>query len=374
MVASIVIDHGSYMCKAGFGGDYEERKLIPPVVGYPKQKNYFRPNPKILVGEEAEKNKTVLNLQNPIKHGLITHWENMEKIWQHAFEELKVAAEDYAVLLTEPVSNSETNRANMVEIMFEKFQVRAVMVANQAALSLFDSGRVTGISVNVGHGITQVVPIYGASTIKGATFCQHQNITGLALRDNLRSILTERGYRYGDSMSENRTLNDIKEKLCYVALDFEQEMQAAKSSKALEKSHEQSDGQIITIGNERFRVPEAIFSPSDGVHEMTYNSIMKCDEEIRRDLFANIVLSGGSTMFPGFVERMKKEISALAPPNTEVNIIALPEREYSPWIGGSRLASRPPTDDLWITKEEYKESDASHVCRKHIHKMENLSP
>ncbi|CAI9741792.1 Hypothetical predicted protein [Octopus vulgaris] len=242
MVASIVIDNGSYMCKAGFGGDYEERKVIPPFVGYRNLQSYLGPNPEFLVGEKAEKDKTLPNLQNPIKHGLITDWGNMERIWQHAFDELNVAAEDSAVLLTEPVGNSEKNREKMVKIMFKKFEVRAVMVANQAALSLFDSGRVTGISVNVGHGITQVVPIYGASTIKGATFCQHQNITGLALRDNLKNILTERGYMFGNSMSDKRTLNVIKEKLCYVALDFEQEMQAAKSSKALEKSHEQSDG------------------------------------------------------------------------------------------------------------------------------------
>ncbi|XP_052833092.1 actin, cytoplasmic [Octopus bimaculoides] len=223
------------------------------------------------------------------------------------------------------------------------------MLANQAALSLFDSGRVTGISVNVGHGITQVVPVYEASTITEATV--HQNTAGLDLRDYLRRILTERGYMYGDSVSGNKILDDIKEELCYVALNFEQEMEAAASSSALERGYILPDKQEITIGNERFRVPEAMFQPGYigkdvAVHEMTFNSIMKCDEKIRKDLFANIVLSGGSTMFPGFAERMQKEISALAPPDTEINIIALPEREYSPWIGGSRLASKNILSDL----------------------------
>merc|ERR1712018_32906 len=101
-----------------------------------------------------------------------------------------------------------------------------------------------------------------------------------------------------------------------------------------------------------------------GIHETTYNSIMKCDVDIRKDLYTWTVMSGGTTMYPGIADRMQKEITALAPSTIKIKIIAPPERKYSVWIGGSIVLSLSTFQQMWITKQEYDECGPSIVHRK----------
>lgn len=355
---TIVIDNGSGTIKAGFSGEKMPHSVFRSIVGY---KKYLTIDIKIHekekeFGDDAFYLSNVLIIIYPIERGIVKNWNEYENLLNYTYNAvLNVDPSEHSVLITETSMNPKTNREKLTQLMFETFNVPSFFTCNQPVLSLYSSGRTTGIVLDSGFNVTQIVPIF-----EGYSISQGINRINLGGRDLtlwLQKKLKENGFN-DNSEREKDTINEFKEENCYVALDYENETQ--------KKSKNYDDMKILY--DELFHCPEMLFRPSlygydfDGIDKALVDSIMKCDSNIHNELYSNIILSGGNSMLNGLDKRIYKEISKLV--NENVKIIAPPERKYGAWSGGSILAASDSFKKMVITSDEYKESGCSIVNQK----------
>lgn len=366
---AVVIDNGSGMMKAGYGQQEAPEVYFSSVIGRPKYGTMVGSEVKdFYVGKDAIEKRGVLHLSYPVANGIVDNWDDMTKIWEHTYyNELRCEPTERPAHLTEAPKNPTKNREKMLEIFMDQFQVPAFYVSVQAVLALYSSGRTTGCVYDSGDGVTHIVPVFDGFSLKHAV--KRANLAGRELTTYLGDILNESGINLTSS-AEFDIVRDIKEKKTYVALDYEAEMAAFSNDKTKETTYELPDGTIVEFGNQQIKCPEVLFKPQmigkdfPGMDRMVYNCIQACDIDVRRDLYKNITLSGGSTMFPGINDRLIKELKAVANASLEVKVVAPNERKFSVWIGGSTLSSLTTFSTMWITKGEYEETGVNIVHRK----------
>ena len=344
----LVIDNGSGTIRAGYAGADLPSASFPSYVGRPKHVRVLAGalEGDVFIGPKAQELRGLLKIRYPLEHGVVTDWDDMERIWTYIYEtELKTLSEEHPVLLTEPPLNPRENRDTAAQIMFEQFNVPAVYMSMQAVLSLYAGGRTTGVVLDSGDGVTHAVPVYDGFAIPSAI--RRIDVAGRDVTENMQLLLRKNGHVFHTS-AEKEIVRVMKEKTSYVSIDPRREekdlQQGIWKADKKEVEYVLPDGNKIKIGAERFRAAEILFEPEligleyPGVHQMLIDAITKVDMDLRKNLFGNIVLSGGTTITKGYGDRLLTELQKLAVKDMRIKIFAPPERKYTTWIGGSILA------------------------------------
>jgi len=371
----IVCDNGTGFVKVGHAGANFPSHIFPAMVGRPilrfEEKIDNVELKDIMVGDEASRLRSFLDIKYPLENGKVANWEDMGHLYDYTFfEKLKINPKECKIMLTEPPGNPTSNREKMVQTMFEKYGFKGCYVAIQAVLVLYAQGLLTGVVVDSGDGVTHIVPVYEGFSLPHLT--KRLEVAGRDVTKYLIKLLQARGY-YFNRTADFETVRQIKEKLCYCGHDLELERRLALETTVLIEPYELPDGRVIKVGPERFEAPEALFDTSrverdqPGMSELIFQTINSADMDIRTQLYNHIVLSGGSSMYPGLPSRLEKDIKQfylerVAKGNKEqaakfrVRIEDPPRRKHMVFLGGAVLAEiMKDKDHFWMNKSEYDE-------------------
>jgi len=403
---AVVIDNGTGYTKLGFAGNKEPQFIIPSAIAIRESAKIGDQSSRRLtkgiddldfyIGDEAF-DATGYSVKYPVRHGIVEDWDLMERFWEQCiFKYLRAEPEDHYFLLTEPPLNTPENREYTAEIMFESFNVPGLYIAVQAVLALAASWTsrqvgertLTGVVVDSGDGVTHVIPVAEGYVI--GSCIKHIPIAGRNITSFIQSLLREREPSIPPEQSLE-TARTIKEKFCYICPDIAKEFakydtDPAKWMKAYQGINAITKQEFnIDVGYERFLGPEIFFHPefanpdfTTPISEVVDTVIQNCPIDVRRPLYHNVVLSGGSTMFRDLGRRMQRDIKKvvdkrlqisqsisggnLKPKPIDVSVISHHMQRYAVWFGGSLLASTPEFYTVCHTKAQYEEYGPS-ICR-----------
>jgi len=371
----VVCDNGTGFVKCGFAGANFPASIFPSMVGRPILRSEEKIDnvqlKDIMVGDEAQKLRMMLQITYPLDNGIIRNWDDMQYVWDYSFhEKLKVTPSDCKIMLTEAPMNPQANRKKMIEVMFEKYGFKSCYIAIQAVLTLYAQGLLTGVVVDSGDGVTHIVPVYEGFSLPHLT--RRLDVAGRDVTRYFIKLLLLRGYAFNRT-ADFETVRQIKEQVCYVGYDLELEKRLAQETTVLTKTYTLPDGRIIKVGGERFEAPEVLFEPhlidveGGGMADQLFDCINKADVDTRPEFYNHIVLSGGSTMYPGLPSRLEKEIRNLYLQKVlkgnratfakfKCRIEDPPRRKHMVFLGGAVLAEiMKDKNEFWMNKNEYEE-------------------
>ncbi len=376
MIESIIIDNGTYTCKAGFSDDDMPTVVKPTVIGYPSDQEMTEDTDQIdvFVGEEAINKGGILKNFHPIQKGEIVDFDKLAEIWKHIFyNELLAETKSHPVIMTEAPFADYKNKQKMAEILFEQLHVDQLYITNTSTLALYANGKTTGVVVDIGYQNTSCVPIYEGFVLNHAV--SKIEIGGYDLTNYMCHLINSNKDNpkfYNDA--EIGMVNTVKERICEVAEDYDSQMKKCLDSNKKQTYLLPDTKVVISYSGEKYQCPEMLFQPNmynkeysgsiqdqpTGIHEQAFGAIKKCDEDVQKDLFLNAVLCGGSSLFLKIKNKFQKELQSLAPTGKNVKVIAPPERKYSAWLGGAILASLDSfRKTMFVSRKDFDENGNS---------------
>lgn len=334
----------------------------------------------IMVGDEAAAVRQALEISYPVSNGIVQDWGDMEVLYDYIFnDKLHVDTSERRILLTEAPLNPVANRKRMLSLMFEKYQVQGAQISVQAMLTLYAQGVTSGVVVDSGDGVTHVVGVYEGFVPQHLT--RRLNVAGRHLTQYLVKLLLLRGYTFNRT-ADFATIQEMKEKLCYCALDAQAERKLAEETTVLMQRYKLPDGREVKIGRERFETPEALFNPSlidcesPGLSDMVFGMIQDADMDLRSSFYNHIVLSGGSTMYPGLPSRLQHDLSTMykkkilkgeaGSGKVTINVESPPQRKHAVFTGAAVLAKAMASrgDEFWYSKARFEEEGIDRMLAK----------
>ncbi len=380
---TIVCDIGAGSIKIGFAGSLTPEQVIPTVVAIPRRSEAIQD---VLVGKEAlsiqgRKNYSFLR---PIdEQGIVQNWTALEAIIQYSLQAIGIACyRNHKILLAKPRSMSQADLQYLLDLLFNKLQFAAVTLHEQAALVLYTQGVDTGIVVELGETMASIVPVYHGFAIPKLN--RRMEVGGRSISQFLAKLLKKRGC-HKDAVDNLETVREIKEQEAYVSLDHMREKYLVAGRSTLEKTISFPDGVTISIGKERFDAPEALFQPKfwdseeNGLSDLIFEMIQEAPIDCRVDLYQNIILSGGSSLFPGVQDRLQLDLTnryetlirkgtkqpTIISRNWKLQVHAPVARQFAVFEGAALFADLICEDcKFWVTQPQYREKGGTQLFLK----------
>ncbi|KAA8491201.1 actin [Porphyridium purpureum] len=319
------------------------------------------------VGEEVLTQKQALNpVHYPIQRGEVKDWEHMELLYYQALHnELKIDPSQHAVFVVGSPLSTTRDREHIAQIMFESFAVPRLRILDHAACCIVAAGKASGMVIEMGGSGTTVSPVYEGVTMR--LNVQRANVGGADISAYIAKQLAQAnpgGSKY-DTPAQMERVKEIKHSVCQVS-----ETVLSKIDPALATEYVLPDGQRVkvpasaVVGAEGYFNPALIGATERPLNHLVHGSLAVCSDAVRTMLLQNVVLSGGSSLFPGMIKRIENEVNSVMKPKHIVKAIAPPEREYTAWLGGATLAALGTFPQVCVSMADYNEFGPG-IVRRH---------